>query len=78
VVYRFSDFKTNEYRNLKGGESYEPFEENPMIGYRGCARYIAEPEIFALESKPSSEFAQNTPTWAQWSHSCELCPSWKA
>ncbi|HHZ63493.1 MAG TPA: hypothetical protein EYN53_12755 [Dehalococcoidia bacterium] len=49
VVYRFSDFKTNEYRNLKGGESYEPFEENPMIGYRGCARYIAEPEIFALE-----------------------------
>ena len=49
MVYRFSDFKTNEYRNLKGGESYEPFEENPMIGYRGCARYIAEPEIFALE-----------------------------
>ena len=49
-----------------------------MIGYRGCARDIAEPEIFALESKPSSEFAQNTPTWAQWSHSCELCPSWKA
>ncbi|MDP6452246.1 MAG: phosphoenolpyruvate synthase, partial [SAR202 cluster bacterium] len=49
IVYRFSDFKTNEYRNLKGGESFEPFEENPMIGYRGCARYIAEPEIFALE-----------------------------
>lgn len=49
VVYRFSDFKTNEYRNLKGGEAFEPFEENPMIGYRGCARYIAEPEVFALE-----------------------------
>jgi pyruvate,water dikinase len=49
VMYRFSDFKTNEYRNLKGGEKFEPFEENPMIGYRGCARYIAEPEVFALE-----------------------------
>ena len=49
VVYRFSDFKTNEYRNLKGGEAFEPHEENPMIGYRGCARYLAEPELFALE-----------------------------
>ena len=49
VVYRFSDFKTNEYRNLKGGEDCEPYEENPMIGYRGCARYLAEPDLFALE-----------------------------
>ena len=49
VVYRFSDFKTNEYRSLKGGETYEHFEENPMIGYRGCARYLAEPDAFALE-----------------------------
>lgn len=49
VVYRFSDFKTNEYRNLKGGEACEPYEENPMIGYRGCARYLAEPDLFALE-----------------------------
>lgn len=49
VVYRFSDFKTNEYRNLGEARDLEPFEENPMIGYRGCTRYIAEPEVFALE-----------------------------
>ena len=49
VVYRATDFKTNEYRNLRGGEEFEPQEANPMMGYRGCARYIAEPEVFALE-----------------------------
>ncbi|MFA6035925.1 MAG: phosphoenolpyruvate synthase [Candidatus Micrarchaeia archaeon] len=49
VVYRTSDFKTNEYRNLKGGEKYEPQESNPMMGYRGCARYAADPESFKLE-----------------------------
>lgn len=49
VVYRASDFKTNEYRNLKGGEEFEPVEANPMMGYRGCARYIREPEAFKLE-----------------------------
>jgi pyruvate,water dikinase len=49
VVYRATDFKTNEYRNLKGGEEFEPQEANPMMGYRGCSRYIAEPEVFALE-----------------------------
>lgn len=49
VVYRASDFKTNEYRGLKGGEEFEPKEDNPMIGYRGASRYIAEPEMFALE-----------------------------
>ena len=36
---RFSDFKTNEYRTLLGGEAYEPREENPMIGWRGASRY---------------------------------------
>lgn len=51
VVYRGSDFKTNEYRGLKGGEKYEPVEDNPMIGYRGASRYIADPEMFALELK---------------------------
>ena len=51
VVYRATDFKTNEYRGLKGGDKYEPVEDNPMIGYRGAARYIAEPEMFALELK---------------------------
>lgn len=49
VVYRATDFKTNEYRNLDGGEEFEPKEENPMMGYRGCARYIHEPEVFAME-----------------------------
>ncbi|GIW66983.1 MAG: intein-containing phosphoenolpyruvate-binding protein [Candidatus Parcubacteria bacterium] len=39
VIVRFSDFKTNEYRNLIGGELYEPQEENPMIGWRGASRY---------------------------------------
>ncbi|MBI2871849.1 MAG: phosphoenolpyruvate synthase [Chloroflexi bacterium] len=49
VVYRTSDFKTNEYRNLKGGEAYEPQEENPMIGFRGCSRYLRDMETFRLE-----------------------------
>ena len=49
VVYRASDFKTNEYRNLKGGLEYESVEENPMLGYRGCSRYVREPDIFQLE-----------------------------
>ncbi len=49
VVYRASDFKTNEYRNLKGGQEYESVEENPMLGYRGCSRYVKEPDVFDLE-----------------------------
>jgi pyruvate,water dikinase len=49
VVYRTTDFKTNEYRNLKGGEQYEEVEENPMLGYRGCSRYVRELDIFKLE-----------------------------
>ena len=49
MVYRTTDFKTNEYRNLAGGEEFEPAESNPMMGWRGCARYITEPEVFSLE-----------------------------
>ncbi|MGI8926677.1 MAG: phosphoenolpyruvate synthase [Tepidiformaceae bacterium] len=49
VVYRLTDFKTNEYANLRGGAAYEGSEENPMIGYRGASRYIREPDIFRLE-----------------------------
>ncbi len=49
VVYRTNDFKTNEYRALKGGERYEETEENPMIGYRGASRYITDIETFKLE-----------------------------
>lgn len=49
VIYRASDFKTNEYRDLPGGEQYEPKEANPMLGFRGALRYIKEPEVFAME-----------------------------
>ncbi|MBN1375828.1 MAG: phosphoenolpyruvate synthase [Dehalococcoidia bacterium] len=49
VVYRTTDFKTNEYRNLPGGYKYEEVEENPMIGYRGCSRYTHEIEVFRME-----------------------------
>ena len=41
VVLRTSDFKTNEYRDMKGGADYEPNEDNPMIGWRGCSRYVS-------------------------------------
>lgn len=49
VIYRATDFKTNEYRDLKGGDKFEPQESNPMIGYRGAFRYINEPDLFKLE-----------------------------
>lgn len=49
VVYRTTDFKTNEYRNLRGGEKYEEIEENPMLGYRGCSRYTKELDVLKLE-----------------------------
>ena len=51
VIARMSDFKSNEYKKLIGGEIYEPDEENPMLGFRGAARYIAEDfrECFELE-----------------------------
>src|SRR5436305_13065677 len=51
VIVRLSDFKSNEYRKLLGGERYEPDEENPMLGFRGAARYIAPSfrECFELE-----------------------------
>lgn len=42
VIFRFSDFKSNEYANLLGGELFEPIEENPMLGYRGASRYVDE------------------------------------
>ena len=53
VVVRFSDFKTNEYRDLKGGEKYEIEEANPMLGWRGASRYISQwyEKAFRLECK---------------------------
>lgn len=49
VLYRTTDFKTNEYRALKGGEKYEETEENPMLGYRGATRYLTDIATFKLE-----------------------------
>ncbi|WP_131779387.1 phosphoenolpyruvate synthase [Legionella bozemanae] len=53
VIVRLSDFKSNEYANLIGGNLYEPHEENPMLGFRGASRYVSESfaECFALECK---------------------------
>ncbi|BBI99526.1 phosphoenolpyruvate synthase [Ferrigenium kumadai] len=53
VILRFSDFKSNEYSSLLGGSQYEPTEENPMIGFRGASRYIADSfrACFALECR---------------------------
>lgn len=49
VVYRATDFKTNEYRALPGGVNWEPEEPNPMLGFRGAHRYITHPDVFNLE-----------------------------
>ncbi|MFC1625646.1 phosphoenolpyruvate synthase [Patescibacteria group bacterium] len=49
VVYRATDFKTNEYRSLSGGKYWEPEEPNPLLGYRGAFRYVNDPEVFNLE-----------------------------
>ncbi len=49
VIYRTSDLKTNEYRNLEGGKDYEEEEANPMLGFRGAARYIADDQVFKIE-----------------------------
>src|SRR6476619_3313546 len=53
VIVRMSDFKSNEYANLVGGELFEPDEENPMIGYRGASRYLSEEfaDCFAMEAE---------------------------
>src|SRR5437899_3240989 len=53
VIVRLSDFKSNEYKKLLGGERYEPDEENPMLGFRGASRYIAESyrDCFDMECK---------------------------
>jgi pyruvate,water dikinase len=61
VVYRTIDFRTNEFRGLEGGAEYEPVEDNPMIGYRGCYRYVREPELFALELEMLARVRDETP-----------------
>lgn len=49
VVYRATDFKTNEYRSLKWGKLYEPEEPNPLMGFRGASRYTSSPDVFYME-----------------------------
>ena len=49
VVYRFTDFKSNEYAGLKGGAEFEKDEPNPMLGYRGVSRYIKDLDVFEME-----------------------------
>ena len=49
VIYRATDFKTNEYRYLKWGKLYEPEEPNPLLGFRGATRYINSPDVFSME-----------------------------
>jgi pyruvate,water dikinase len=51
ITYRTIDFRTNEFRGLRGGERFEPEEANPMIGYRGALRYTREPDLLELELK---------------------------
>ena len=61
VIYRTIDFRTNEFRGLEGGDGFEPVEENPMIGYRGCYRYVREPDLFALELELLARVREETP-----------------
>ncbi len=61
VVYRAMDFRTNEFRGLDGGADFEPVENNPMIGYRGCYRYVREPDVFAMELEVLARVREETP-----------------
>jgi pyruvate,water dikinase len=61
VVYRATDLRSNEFRGLLGGDKYEPVEHNPMIGYRGCFRYVKEPDLFALELEAIASVRDENP-----------------
>ncbi|TVT30634.1 phosphoenolpyruvate synthase, partial [Amycolatopsis rhizosphaerae] len=61
VVYRTTDLRSNEFRGLVGGAAYEPQEDNPMIGYRGCYRYVRQPDLFALELEVLARVREQTP-----------------
>jgi pyruvate,water dikinase len=60
VVYRSIDFRSNEFSSLEGGDQFEPHEENPMIGYRGCYRYVKQPDLFRLELDVLARVLQET------------------
>ncbi|OKK01334.1 phosphoenolpyruvate synthase [Amycolatopsis sp. CB00013] len=61
VVYRTTDLRSNEFRGLAGGEAYEAVESNPMIGYRGCFRYVREKDLFDLELRTLARVREQTP-----------------
>lgn len=61
VIYRSYDFRSNEFRGLKGGESVEPQEANPMLGFRGAYRSIKDPALFELELKTLAEVRAQAP-----------------
>ena len=61
VMYRATDFRTNEFSNLLGGTEFEPHEDNPMIGYRGCYRYVCEPLLFTRELEALARVREETP-----------------
>ncbi|NLA36535.1 MAG: phosphoenolpyruvate synthase [Actinobacteria bacterium] len=61
VVYRSLDFRSNEFSGMIGGEQHEPVEANPMIGWRGCYRYVTEPELFNLELEALARVREQTP-----------------
>jgi len=61
VVYRAIDFRTNEFHDLRGGAEFEPHEDNPMIGYRGCYRYVKEPMLFGRELDVLARVREETP-----------------
>lgn len=61
VIYRTYDFRTNEFRGLTGGDKHEPVEDNPMIGFRGCFRYVRDPELFKLELEVLAHVREETP-----------------
>jgi pyruvate,water dikinase len=61
VVYRAADLRSNEFRGLAGGEEYEPVEDNPMIGYRGCYRYVHDPSFFRLELEALARVREEHP-----------------
>lgn len=61
VLYRSTDFRSNEFRGLAGGEEYEPEEANPMIGFRGAYRYVRDPSLFNLELQVIKKVRAHTP-----------------
>jgi len=61
VVYRSIDFRSNEFASLEGGAEFEPVESNPMIGYRGCYRYVREPDLFSLELEMLARAREQAP-----------------